>query len=137
SDTAVESLPFQTFYDDILKAQAYRKLAKEQGYQTLIYKTAGVSASRLNNRLLSYNRESIAFIAMHEATHRHIRFCTRIPYELEEAACDVIGNYGTLEFMNTSDALSHEMMREQTQLHEKLHKTLNELTAEIRDASPE
>lgn len=130
-------LPYLTFWDDLIKAEAYEKRAKEQGYHTMIYQTAGVAYSQLNNRLLSYNLESIAFIVMHEATHRHIRFHTRIPYELEEATCDVIGNYGTIEFMKFSDHLSDKSMKEQTILHEKLHKTLNGLTENVRNSKPE
>lgn len=128
---------YLTFGDNMDKALRYQKLAEEKGYHTLIYKTAGVANTRLNKRLLSYRPESISFIAFHEAAHRHIRNEGKTPYLIEEAACDIIGNYGAAAFAKATQKIDKRILAKQHILHEKLHKTLNKTTYKIETGNLE
>ena len=133
-ETRKGKLPYLTFSANLKKANYYAKVAeKQKGQHALVYQTAGTSSSRINNRLLSYELEAIAFTALHEATHRHIRYHRfgEVPYPIEEAACDLIGNYGLMGFQERYGLLNPLKMDAQLNLHERLHALMNELKDQV------
>jgi hypothetical protein len=83
---------FYFFHKDSAGAADAEVKWKESGYHTLLYRTAGNSATRLNTRMLSYSPEAVVFIAFHEAFHLiFAKQNPQIPYYLNEAACDWFG----------------------------------------------
>ncbi len=95
------------------------------GLDTHLYKTYGTASTNLSIGLLSYSFESISFIVFHEATHRYIRSKAKIPYEIEEAACDIFGNYGSLEFFERDKNLKSRIAKRQLKIIEKIAKRIN------------
>ncbi|MCB9222226.1 MAG: hypothetical protein H6615_10425 [Ignavibacteria bacterium] len=83
------------------------------GYHTLLYKTYGTSETLLTKHLLCFPIESILFIVFHEATHQVINKTSKIPYVFEEALCDLVGNYASIEYSrkflteDTSKVIKH------------------------------
>lgn len=117
---------YRFFGTDSLKARDSAQAWQKRGYPTMLYQTAGTSSAKLNQRLLSYPAPSAGFVVLHEAFHRHAKSLNLgLPYELEEAACDLLGNYGLLLFaLETRRLDSNEVMR-QNVLHESLYDVLN------------
>ena len=114
-------------------AQILSNQFKYAGYETLIYKTAGNSNARLNEKLLSYPDEAIAFIIFHEATHRHLHSGTvhLIPYEYEEAFCDAVANRACNLFAAKTAILSRHCVKLQAHCFEAIYKLLNNAQAGI------
>jgi hypothetical protein len=98
---------------------------KDSGYHTLLYRTAGTSAAKLNPVLLSYPDEDFCFIVLHEAVHVHKqREKLNIPYDYEEAWGEVCGNIGTLMFFEyLKDSLKTEKARVMKTKNEALYRT--------------
>lgn len=113
------------------KATKKKKELDSLGYHTLLYKTAGTMLTLLTDRLLSYSMESISFIAFHELTHKFIKANTKIPYEIEEAVCDVVANYETLDFSNNYRNLNTKKVKYQLETIEKIKKTINRFYSHI------
>jgi len=110
---------------------------KAQGYHTLLYKSAGSSAVRLNNRLLSYPLETIAFVVVHEAMHNHMHTLkSKTHHSIYEAAANVVGNYGVLEYAEVSKIIMLKSAERQLHLHEKIHKVISEQLKDVRTALP-
>lgn len=124
------SNPLNAAYDyigtDEKKSQERKLYYDSLGYQTLVYKTAGTSAGRLNKQLISYPYETIAFIVLHEAFHQHALSTGRqLPYEMEEAACDVLGNYLTQMLEKRFTQYSKKQSKNLVKLHEDLYAAIN------------
>jgi hypothetical protein len=87
---------FKYLGTDSVKAYQLEKQYADSGYHTMVYKTAGTSAAMLNSRLLMYPNEGFSHIVFHESIHNHLRQSKKkIPYEYEEALCDIVGVYGS------------------------------------------
>jgi hypothetical protein len=105
---AIPEIPsFKFFGTNYLQAYQSQNHYDSLGFHTLVYKTAGNSGCKLSSRLLSYSNECIAFIALHELFHRHKQAAkVKIPYSLEESACDVLGLQGLKKYIErTNDTL--------------------------------
>ncbi len=88
------------FGTDYVKADSAKQHYDSLGYHTIIYKTAGNSACKLSSRLLAYPPHALAFICFHELFHRHRQATkSKLLYSFEEATCDVMGNYATIQFL--------------------------------------
>lgn len=104
----------------------------QRGYHTFCYKTNANSAALLNKRLLSYSKDAIAFIIFHELTHHYLdRKNIKIPYEFNEALCDVVGNYGALNYSMSTQNLDLASVKNQIKSNEKIYKCLNEAISNI------
>lgn len=129
---------FQYFGTRESEALEKESRLKSIGYHTLLYKSAGSSATRLNNRLLSYPLETIAFVVIHEAMHQHMRLVkSKVHQAIYEAAADVVANYGVLKFAEDNKLISDKAARRQLHLHEKIHKVISEQLKEVRTALPD
>lgn len=102
---------------------------RKQGYQTLIYKTVGLSNALLNRKLLSYSDEAIAFILFHEATHRHIGM--EIDYMYVEALCDAMANQACIRFAQKTKMLDMKKVLKQKMIFENAYALLNKKRIEI------
>ena len=81
------------------------------GFHTLMYKTYATSSAELSPRFLSYSPVEQCFIILHEFGHHYIRDKhLNIPFDYQESLCEVIGNYGTIEFASQSSAISKKML---------------------------
>jgi hypothetical protein len=106
-----------------LKKKEEEYLSK--GYHTFIYKTYANSAGKLNWHFMSYSAESKSFIILHEFTHNYIsNLKLAVPYEFNEALADVIGNYGTLEYLKSIGA-NPDSAEAQLRRNEKIYKIIN------------
>ena len=127
---------FLGFGKDYERALEKQKTYSDQGFHTLLYQTAGASNVQLNYSLLSYPYHTIAFIAFHEALHIHRgRSKASIPYIIEEAACDIVGNYAALQMSYKSERIGQTLIARQIQLHENIYETINSYTQKIRQCS--
>ena len=115
------------YYDDENEAVRKSHQLDAMGYQTLVYKTAGMANDFLSRKLLSYPDEAIAFILFHEATHNDLRRANRryISYNYEEALCDAVANYACLRFAIKTKLLDPEGVKRQTRIFETIYRYLN------------
>lgn len=116
--------------ENLVKTKEKEQLLK--GYHTFCYKTNANSATQLNKRFLSYPKEVIVFIVFHELMHNYLQqLSIQIPYEYNEALCDVIGNYGALQF---AAELNRELLpaaKKQRKRNEKIYHRLNKTIGRI------
>ena len=118
--------PYHYVGTDEAEANKIKLKYDSTGYQTMLYKTAATSAAKLNKQLLSYPYETICFIVLHEAFHQHALATGRkLPYEMEEAACDVLGNYVTQILDKRFQQYSKKQAKNVLTLHENLYATIN------------
>lgn len=97
-----------------------------RGYHTLVYKTAGMSSTLLNAKLLSYPDEAIAFIAFHEAIHRNmVNLGHPIAYRFEESFADVVANYACVRFARQTHLLDTAAAIRQRDIFERAYVFMN------------
>jgi hypothetical protein len=102
--------------------ESYRRMA----YDTFRYRAYANSATLINRRFLSYSKDAIAFIVLHELTHNYIRQKKmNMPYEFNEALCDVIGNYGAWKFAQSNKNIDTTGFKIQIKVNEDIYKCLN------------
>jgi hypothetical protein len=102
------------------------------GFDTFIYKTNGNSKATINATLLSYEPEAIVFIIFHEYIHNFLHEkMIKIPYEFEEALCDVVGNYLTVDFLRQTKHKTGSL--DQVRVNERIYKQINKLTQSINE----
>ncbi len=122
--------------EQALKQQEIKKAA---GYHTLLYKTAATSSAMVFSPLERYDRVSLSFIALHEAHHIHRRNqkYTRIPYSMEEAAGDVLGNMVSEEWaIRYPDLFAVSEAVNQRKLNEWLYERINETRSRLDAGKP-
>ncbi len=103
------------------------------GFDTFIYKTNGNSKATINATLLSYETEAIVFILFHEYIHNYLHeHKIKIPYNMEEALCDVAGNYLTVEFFRLGSDRKRSI--DQLKINEKIYKQINKLSLTINNS---
>jgi hypothetical protein len=119
--------PYKAFGHNFKGAEIEKNKYAKLGFSTLLYQTYGTAATKLSNYFLSYSKESIAFIAFHEATHQHISKNAKIPYSITEAACDIVGNYGTLKLFNENKSLSKRKAKKHIKQIEAIAIEINKL----------
>ena len=124
--------PFIFYRTDEIAANEKALELKEMGYHTFCYKTYANSAARLSNRLLSYPKEAICFIIFHEFIHNYLeQQFIKIPYEFNEALCDVIGNYGALKYAQSTQNVDLAATENQIRTNEKIYTCLNATISKI------
>ncbi len=110
---------------------AYSSL-KNKGYPAFIYKTWGMSNTRLSYHLVSYPKEAISFVIFHELMHNYIfGYAPRLPYEFNEAVSDILGNYGTMSFATWNLSSWQQKAREQLKLNESLYEVMDTAITKI------
>lgn len=124
--------PFIYCGADENRAQKTESHFKEEGYHVFCYKTYANSAALLNERFMSYREETKCFIVFHELMHNYINQQKLIiPYELNEALSDVIGNYGALKYSEDSGETNLRIAKAQIKLNEKIYALLNSTISKI------
>ena len=116
------------------EAYSARAAAEYQarGYHTLPYRTFANSATQLSRTLLSYPRSEIVFIVAHELTHNFlIQEKIPLPYQFEEALCDVIGTACAFRFSARYHSLDTTALRTQTTRNEAIYRQVNQYTERI------
>lgn len=105
---------------------------EEFGYEIFKYYAYCNVATLLNVRLLSYSYESISFIVFHELLHNYFfQKKIEIPLELNEAACDVIGNYCTLKYSKINNRIDKNKVKKMIELNEKTYEIMNKYILRI------
>ncbi|HKR04642.1 MAG TPA: hypothetical protein VJY62_08385 [Bacteroidia bacterium] len=114
------------FFNCSSENEARQKETMYPGYHTFIYKSYATSSCEMNKRLISYRKESQCFIAFHELMHNYIsRQNLNIPYEFNEALCDIMGNYGALQFSKNTKLIDRTIAEDQLKTNEKIYKIIN------------
>lgn len=127
-------LPFYYFGADRVRARRAAESYQAKGYETLVYQTAGTSATRLSRALMSYSLEAIALIVFHEALHVDIREREiSIPIAIEEAAADVMAHYATVAFQRQTPTLQRRPIRQRIRTMERIYKAVNKATEEAQN----
>lgn len=125
--------PFFYFGADGIRARRAAESYQAKGYQTLVYQTAGTSATRLSRALMSYSMEAIALIVFHEAMHVDIRERgIKIPIAIEEAAADVMAQYAAKAFQQDSDLIQRRELRQRIRTMERVYKAVNKATEDAQ-----
>lgn len=107
-----------------------------KGYHTLVYQTAGTSATLLNKALMSYSMEAIAVIVFHEALHVHLRSMHRnIPLSIEEAAADVLAKRITVQYLKNQNLIKKKPLKNILKTMERIYKTINDSQVKIKNSS--
>lgn len=123
----------QRGFGDEKSAIDFRVKQDSLGFHTMIYHTYGSAAVRLSEHLLSYSEESIGFIGFHEATHTHFNNKgTRLPYSVNEAACDVLANYATVEFAKKDKRITYLKAKKQRKYIEKIGNLVNLASSDLK-----
>ena len=126
------------YYFGTNRKKAIRAAAKftTKGYHTLVYQTAGTSATLLNKALMNYSMEAIAVIVFHEALHVHLRSMNRtIPLSIEEAAADVLAKQVTVEYLKNQKLIKKKPLKNILKTMEKIYKTINTSQNKIEESS--
>ena len=124
-DSAYKTFIFIGF--DTVAANLKTSKIQDQGFDVFIYKTFANSNTELSDSLLNFSPEAISFIMFHEIMHHYKRAnFPNLPYKYEEAAGDILGNYGTLYYANTNQNLSIEKARLQLTTNEEIYRIMNE-----------
>ncbi|MGB0862885.1 MAG: hypothetical protein ACPG19_04230 [Saprospiraceae bacterium] len=117
---------FYYFGTDIKAALSAADNFKRKGYHTMVYQTAGTSATLLNKALMSYSMDAIAMVVFHEALHVHLRNTNKdIPLSIEEAAADVLAKYVAKTYQKESDLIKRRSLRRTVKTMEYIYKTVN------------
>lgn len=110
------------------KKEQYDKL----GFVTFEYEYYCDASTLLKERFLSFTFESISFIMFHELLHNYfIQEKIHIPYELNEAACDVIGNYCTLKYVKYNKRLQKKKVKKMIEVNEASYEIMNKYILRI------
>jgi len=117
--------------DQVLADQKSQEF-QSKGYQTFCYKTYANSSAMLNKRFFQYPKEAESFIVFHELIHNYIsQLDIKIPYDFNEALCDVIGNYGTISFFKSDRMLDVTAAEVQLKHNENIYWCLNKYISKI------
>lgn len=119
------------FGTDKEAAEKKQKEFVDQGMHTLIYKREGAHDFTLTNSLLGYSNECIALLIFHEASHQHFAKKAKLSLELEEAACEVMGTFGSKFFAERFDEVDSKKVKKIIKLLEKTYRVINETTLGI------
>ena len=120
------------FWHNSRRADSAYSSLKDKGYPAFIYKTWGMSNARLSYHLVSYPKEAICFVIFHELMHNYIfGYAPGLPYEFNEAASDVLGNYGSISFATWNLSSWQPKAREQIKLNESLYEAMDTVISQI------
>ncbi len=120
----------KSFGKDLRRAEYQANKYISKGFQVHLYRTAGNATTELSRLLLSYPSEDICFIAFHEATHHHIRVFCRLASIVEEAVCDLVGNYASLKFSRLSEEVSFRKVKRKVKMREMIAMKINQILEE-------
>jgi hypothetical protein len=124
--------PYFAYGTDEASAILKESELKLKGYSTFLYKTYANSWALLNNIFLSYSRDAKAFILFHEIMHNYFKQKhIKIPYEFIEPTCDLIGNYGTLTYAQSTQNVDFISAEEQIRNNERIYECFNLTISEI------
>jgi hypothetical protein len=128
-----KSSSFTFFGTDTLGAKEKAKELSDEGFDTLIYRTSGTSATLLTHHLLNYPPEAIMFIVLHEMSHVHREeLKLKIPYPAEESFGEFLGNYASFEFANRYRPEFLPAIVKQREIQEKIYILLKETEIQLQ-----
>jgi hypothetical protein len=127
--------PYFAYATDEASAIVKESELKMEGYNTFLYKTYANSWALLNNTFLSYSREAKAFVLFHEIMHNYFKQKhIKIPYEFIEPICDIIGNYGTLKYAQSTQNVNLISAQDQIISNERIYQCFNSTILEINNS---
>lgn len=116
---------FNYFGTDTLKASEFAREQMDEGFDTMIYKTSGTSATKLTHHLLNYPSEALMFVVLHEMAHVHRdKSQLNIPYPAEESFGDFLGNYASEAFARQKYPAILHFIEKQRKIQEEIYELL-------------
>ncbi|MEZ5172110.1 MAG: hypothetical protein R2850_01005 [Bacteroidia bacterium] len=116
---------FNYFGTDTLKAKEFAKKESDEGFDTMIYRTSGTSATKLTHHLLAYPSEAVMFVVLHEMAHVHREKAKlKIPYPAEESFGDFLGNYASEKFAQKYYPQHLDRIEKQRRIQEEIYTLL-------------
>ena len=116
---------FNYFGTDTLKASEFARAQTDEGFDTMVYKTSGTSATKLTHHLLNYPSEAVMFVVLHEMAHVHRdKQKLTIPYPAEESFGDFLGNYASEEFARLKYPQVVQYIEKQRKIQEEIYELL-------------
>jgi len=121
--------PFEIF-NNKNKAIKRKKELERRGYHTLLFRVITTSSS-VTDEFLSKPPEVKLKVIFHEDFHTYLKKRNiTIPYSINEAAAQVIGFYGTIEYAKKTDSVDVE---DALKLREGCEKRINFVTKKRRE----
>jgi hypothetical protein len=107
---------------------------RKRGYSVFLYEVYANASANLNDHLFTYSTENFCFIVFHELLHNYfMQQHIDIPYEVNEAASDIIGNYMTLNFAKINNQISYDSTLNMIHLNEKTYEIINKYVKLINE----
>ncbi len=103
-------------------------------YDTLYYDVPADAGCKLRPEFTTYSPEGLAFVIFHELMHNFIiQKKLDIPYVFNEAICDIMGNYCTLDFAKSDARIHLHAAQQQIMTNNKLYTAINRCITTIGD----
>jgi hypothetical protein len=97
------------------------------GMQPFLYKGYANATTEMNDRFVSYDDPAKCFIIYHELLHNYVsQNNLKIPYDIHEALCDVVGNYGALYYAQNYLKMDIGLTQEEIDICERIYECVNE-----------
>lgn len=106
----------------------------KRGYHTLCFQAFFTSASYLNDVFSDLSEEEIALIVFHELMHNYINQKNlKIPYQFNEAICDVAGYYFSLRYAEKKGRINTDCIVKNIEMAEIIYENINETIYKINN----
>jgi hypothetical protein len=115
-------------FDSIRLTSGYHPMGYENSNtETFFYYKSDQNAStKVTKKFISYPREAKFFIMFHELMHNYInQKKLKMPYDFEEAVCDIMGNYGAMALAKDDSLIDLSLSRQQVSVNEKIYRIIN------------
>jgi len=130
-ENGLQSGYFISCKNDLKKAKRQDSLYRDK-FETFIYWSQANVNTKLTSELLSYRRETQAFIVFHELTHVFLsQLQSKLTFTVGESLCDLVGNYMTREFAVATKKLNLKTTDAQILLNEQLYTLMNSTIVKI------
>jgi len=117
--------------NNLYKAKRQDSLYRDR-YETFIYTSQANVNTYLTTELLTYRRETQAFIVFHELTHVYLsQLHAKYTYTVGESLCDLVGNYLTREYAMSTKKINIKVADAQLLLNEQLLTLINSIIVKI------
>jgi hypothetical protein len=126
-------------FDSIRLTSGYHPMGYENSNtETFFYYKSDQNAStKVTKKFISYPCEAKVFIMFHELMHNYInQKKLKIPYDFEEATCDIMGNYGAMALAKEESLIDPALSRQQVSVNEKIYRIINRHIAKV-NSQPE
>jgi hypothetical protein len=128
-------------YKDSNAIQRALEKCDSLGFHTMLYDVPADALGKLRPEFPHYSNEGLAFLIFHELMHNFIRGNHYgMPYLFEEAICDVMGEFATIEFGKQDARINPVKALMQVKVNDSVYSAANRairLIADFPERTPE